>query len=155
VNGCATVAEFDQRTSTPFENQGLASVTSKCGLGVLFELAVERVGGQQRPRVACRRSRGRGSALAIARQARPVENRVPVPVLRQIDREFTDRGCTPTESAAAQPSQVDDTLTTGAESAGTRSLFPSKRHENVVTPKAPGGTLCAVVTVRPVTTCRE
>ena len=45
VNRCTTVAERDQGTSTSFENQRFASVTSKCSLLVLFELAVERVGG--------------------------------------------------------------------------------------------------------------
>jgi hypothetical protein len=32
VNRCATVAERDQGTSPPFENQRSASVTSKCSL---------------------------------------------------------------------------------------------------------------------------
>src|SRR5687767_13274435 len=45
VNRCATVAERDQGTSTPFENQRFASVTSKCSPLVLVELAVESVGG--------------------------------------------------------------------------------------------------------------
>ena len=45
VNRCATVAERDQGASTSFENQRLTSVTSKCRVGILIELAVERVGG--------------------------------------------------------------------------------------------------------------
>ena len=45
VNRGANVAELDQGASTPFENQRSTSVTCKCSVGVLVELAIERVGG--------------------------------------------------------------------------------------------------------------
>src|SRR5262245_4692197 len=51
VNRRAAVAHLDQRAATPFEDEDLAGVAGEGRLGVLLELAVQRVGGEQRPRI--------------------------------------------------------------------------------------------------------
>ena len=49
VDGCATVAQLNQGTSTPFENERLARVTLESGLFVLSELAVKRKADESGP----------------------------------------------------------------------------------------------------------